>query len=160
MGEADGYNYQVVEASKQHARELEQKDAVVRDCRTYIDSLTDQVNARSEELSSLKVLAAQLEAGREEAEAMQAEKMTECNKQVTELRQDLNKRNEQVLGFVQKLKEIKRSMKQKGRSTTPITDLDTDYGSTESLDWDYEGILEHSAEFIQRLVGETEDVPD
>ena len=295
--EADRYNYQVVEASKQHARELEQKDAVVRDCRTYIDSLTDQVNARSEELeqaqekllkhdqlqeeveqlqeqldvkqiemekletelqekqgeiellqekllnssqlqardeeiaglqaelaltpregepaeemeeqlgrirflesqlemrnnleeclkeekkkvsdleselvnsvdvqqrleeelSSLKVLAAQLEAGREEAEAMQAEKMTECNKQVTELRQDLNKRNEQVLGFVQKLKEIKRSMKQKGRSTTPITDLDTDYGSTESLDWDYEGILEHSTEFIQRLVGETEDVPD
>merc|ERR1719397_274634 len=294
--EADGYNFTVVEASKQHARELEQKDAVVRDCRTYIDSLTDQVNARSEELeqvqekllkydqlqeeveqlqeqldvkqgevekletelqekqgevellqekllnssqlqardeeiaglqaelaltpregepdeeleeqlikirsledqlhmrsdleeclkeekekvsdleselvsrvevqqkleeelTSLKAFASQLEAGREEAEAMKAEKMTECNRQVTELRQDLNKRNEQVLGFVQKLKEIKKSMKQKGR-TTPITDLDTDCGSTESLDWDYEGILEHSTEFIQRLVGETEEVAD
>ena len=294
--EADGYNYTVVEASKQHARELEQKEAVVRDCRTYIDSLTDQVNARSEELeqaqekllkydqlqeeveqlqeqldvkqsevekletdlqekqrevqllqekllnssqlqardeeiaglqaelaltpregepdeemeeqlgrirfledqlemrndlekclkeekekvsdleselenrvevqqrleeelSSLKVFTSQLEAGREEAEAMQAAKMTECNKQVTDLREDLNKRNEQVLGFVQKLKEIKRSMKQKGGSTTHI-DLDTDCGSTESLDWDYEGILEHSTEFIQRLVGESEDIPN
>ena len=295
--EADGYNFTVVEASKQHARELEQKDAVVRDCRTYIDSLTDQVNSRSEELeqaqekllkydqlqeeveqlqeqldvkqseveklereveekqgevevlqekllnssqlqardeeiaglqaelaltpregepdeemeeqldrirfledqlqmknnleeclkeekekvsdleselvnkvevqqrleeelTSLKALASQLEAGREEAETMKAEKMVECNKQVTDLRQDLNKRNEQVLGFVQKLKEIKNSMKQKGgRSTTPI-DLDANCGSTESLDWDYEGILEHSTEFIQRLVGETEDVPD
>ena len=295
--EADGYNFTVVEASKQHARELKQKDAVVRDCRTYIDSLTDQVNSRSEELeqaqekllkydqlqeeveqlqeqldvkqseveklereveekqgevdvlqekllnssqlqardeeiaglqaelaltpregepdeeieeqldrirfledqlqmknnleeclkeekekvsdleselvnkvevqqrleeelTSLKALASQLEAGREEAETMKAEKMVECNKQVTDLRQDLNKRNEQVLGFVQKLKEIKKSMKQKGgRSTTPI-DLDANCGSTESLDWDYEGILEHSTEFIQRLVGETEDVPD
>ena len=295
--EADGYNFTVVEASKQHARELEQKDAVVRDCRTYIDSLTDQVNSRSEELeqaqekllkydqlqeeveqlqeqldvkqseveklereveekqgevevlqekllnssqlqardeeiaglqaelaltpregepdeemeeqlgrirfledqlqmknnleeclkeekekvsdleselankvevqqrleeelTSLKALASQLEAGREEAETMKAEKMVECNKQVTDLRQDLNKRNEQVLGFVQKLKEIKNSMKQKGgRSASPI-DLDANCGSTESLDWDYEGILEHSTEFIQRLVGETEDVPD
>ena len=295
--EADGYNYTVVEASKQHARELEQKNAVVRDCRTYIDSLTDQVNSRSEELeqaqekllkydqlqeeveqlqeqldvkqseveklereveekqgevevlqekllnssqlqardeeiaglqaelaltpregepdeemeeqlgrirfledqlqmknnleeclkeekekvsdleselankvevqqrleeelTSLKALASQLEAGREEAETMKAEKMVECNKQVTDLRQDLNKRNEQVLGFVQKLKEIKNSMKQKGgRSASPI-DLDANCGSTESLDWDYEGILEHSTEFIQRLVGETEDVPD
>merc|ERR1719209_2082902 len=71
-------------------------------------------------------------------------------------RQDLNKRNEQVMGFVQKLKEIKVSMKQKGRES-PELEVDT-AGSTESLDWDYEGILEQSSEFIQRLVGD--DVAD
>ena len=85
---------------------------------------------------------------REEA----AVKMADCNKQITDLRQDLNKRNEQVMGFVQKLKEIKVSMKQKGRES-PELEVDT-AGSTESLDWDYEGILEQSSEFIQRLVGE------
>ena len=139
---------------------LKEEKEKVSDLESKLVNSMDVQQKLEEELSSLKVLASQLEAAREEAEAMQAEKMTECNKQVTDLRQDLNKRNEQVLGFVQKLKEIKRSMKQKGGSTTPITDLDTDYGSTESLDWDYEGILEHSTEFIQRLVGDTEDVPD
>ena len=136
---------------------LKEEKKKVSDLKKEIMERVEAQQKLEDELSSVKMLASQLEAAREEAESMTAKEMTGCNRQITELRQDLNKRNEQVIGFVQKLKEIKRSIKVKGR-TTP--ELEVDCGSTESLDWDYEGILEHSSEFIQRLVGETDDVAD
>ena len=76
--EADGYNFTMVEESKNlveeaknHARELEQKDAVIRDCRAYIDSLTDQVNARSEELEDAQEKLLKFDQIQEEVEQMQ-----------------------------------------------------------------------------------------
>merc|ERR1719397_1293574 len=88
--EADGYNFTVVEASKQHARELEQKDAVVRDCRTYIDSLTDQVNARSEELEQVQEKLLKYDQLQEEVEQLQEQldvKQGEVEKLETELQE-------------------------------------------------------------------------
>ena len=129
-------------------QDLEEEKKRVAELEKEVLSSIEAQQSLKDELSSAKSLASQLEEAREEA----AVKMADCNKQITDLRQDLNKRNEQVMGFVQKLKEIKVSMKQKGRES-PELEVDT-AGSTESLDWDYEGILEQSSEFIQRLVGE------
>jgi hypothetical protein len=75
------------------------------------------------------------------------------NVQISDLKADLNKRNQQVIGFVQKLKEIKASLLSSG-GVDRVLALTLDLlqgGSTESLDWDYEGILEQSREFVQQL---------
>ena len=80
-------------------------------------------------------------------------RMEGYNVQISDLKADLNKRNQQVIGFVQKLKEIKASLLSSG-GVDRVLALTPDLlqgGSTESLDWDYEGILEQSREFVQQL---------
>ena len=94
----------------------------------------------------------------QEAAARVQGKIQEHNLVIQELKTDLNRRNEQVLGFVHKLKEIKDCIKEQGGSKardflTPdlLEQVDFDSESPESLDWDYEGIIGQSTEFLARL---------
>ena len=51
--EADGYNEGLVEASRRQGLELDNREHVVADCKAYIESLTDQLNTKTEELERL-----------------------------------------------------------------------------------------------------------
>ena len=118
-----------------------------------LDTLADcQANVveLEQELEGVRDSTAWILASQQEELAKTVATMDTHNGQIADLKQDLNKRNEQVIRFVQKLKEIKESLAGQGRNPSPDL-LVEEVGSIESLDWDYEykGVLRQSCQFIE-----------
>ena len=72
-----------------------------------------------QELEGVRESAARSLASQQQELARTVATMDTYNGQIADLKQDLNKRNEQVIGFVQKLKEIKESLAGQGRNPSP-----------------------------------------
>ena len=119
----------------------------VQELATHADCQANVVELE-QELEGVRDSAARSLASQQEELAKTVATMDTHNGQIADLKQDLNKRNEQVIGVVQKLKEIKESLAGQGRNPSPDL-LVEEVGSIESLDWDYEGVLGQSRLFIE-----------
>ena len=124
-----------------------QELATHADCQANVVELELELELE-QELEGVRDSAAWSLASQQEKLARTVATMDTHNGQIADLKQDLNKRNEQVIGVVQKLKEIKESLAGQGRNPSPDL-LVEEVGSIESLDWDYEGVLGQSRQFIE-----------
>ena len=90
----------------------------VQELATHADCQANVVELE-QELEGVRDSAARSLASQQEELARTVATMDTHNGQIADLKQDLNKRNVQVIGFVQKLKEIKESLAGQGRNPSP-----------------------------------------
>ena len=90
----------------------------VQELATHADCQANVVELE-QELEGVRDSTAWILASQQEELAKTVATMDTHNGQIADLKQDLNKRNVQVIGFVQKLKEIKESLAGQGRNPSP-----------------------------------------
>ena len=106
-----------LEQESDRVLELEESHKV-QELATHADCQANVVELK-QELEGVRDSAARSLASQQEELAKTVATMDTHNGQIANLKQDLHNRNEQVISFVQKLKEIKESLAGQGRNPSP-----------------------------------------
>jgi len=115
-------------------------------------SLADKQKENAEKSSNIKNLEDDLLLVKDQYRSA-VENIVDCNGQISNLKSELEKRNDEIVGFIKMLKKIKESLRTQGSPDYMINGDVFDIDTTE-MSWDhgFDIVLEPAKDLIEKLV--------
>ena len=158
-------NNSTINAKDEEIASLQAELALLHDNQTTVESLEHQVQdlkseivqmteKSEEQVAKIDQLEADLVAEHEQFTAISHE-MVQCNVQVSSLKAELGKRNDEIVEFLKIMKKLKENLRSCGSPLSAFIDVNEEDSKELSWDHGYDNILEPTKNFIEKLVDET-----